>query len=115
MPDRTNDLRAQWIQIVSPKICRKLYRIPKVICAGDESTTGPSFGDSGGPLRCEDKLSGIVSVGRLEGGPTAYTSIRDLYPWIRRELSSFNGAPPMRPSCIQRQVVLAITIYMVTK
>ncbi|XP_017861284.1 PREDICTED: chymotrypsin-2-like [Drosophila arizonae] len=115
VPAPTNDLRAQWIQIVSPRICRKLYRIPKVICAGDASTTGPSYGDSGGPLKCDNELSGIVSVGRLVGGPTAYTSIRDFYPWIRHELRNFNGAPPLRPSCIQRQIGLVITIYMVTK
>ncbi|XP_030241732.1 trypsin 5G1-like [Drosophila navojoa] len=114
IPHNTNDLRALWIQIVSDEVCSRLYGIPKVICAGDASTTGPSFGDSGGPLRCENQLSGIVSVGKETGGPTAYSSIRGFQSWIRSELDAFSGALPLRPSCIQRQVVLLIVFYMVT-
>ncbi|XP_023165367.2 cationic trypsin-like isoform X1 [Drosophila hydei] len=106
-------LRAAFVPIIRADTCYMLYNIPGTVCAGYTTTTGPSFGDSGGPLRCGNKLTGIVSVGRAAGGPSAYSSMRYHANWINKQSNSlYNGILSLRSFCIQREVILAFIIYV---
>lgn len=116
----TNALQAAWIPIGNPEHCTELYKSTDVICAGFTSMVGSSSckGDSGGPLRCDNKLAGIVSRGIHCGTrhrPSAYTSIRYHARWIQQQSQSFNGVLPLRSTCIQGQVGLAFIIYVTTR
>ncbi|XP_023165363.2 trypsin-like [Drosophila hydei] len=116
----TNALQAAWIPIGNPEHCTELYKSTDVICAGFTSMVGSSSckGDSGGPLRCDNELAGIVSRGIHCGTrhrPSAYTSIRYHARWIQQQSQSFNGVLPLRSTCIQGQVGLAFIIYVTTR
>ncbi|XP_077292740.1 glandular kallikrein-3, submandibular-like [Arctopsyche grandis] len=59
-----------------------------IICAGNsEPGTDPCRGDSGGPLTCDDELTGLDSFGALSCGtstvPNGYTEVYHFINWIK--------------------------------
>ncbi|KAJ3617889.1 hypothetical protein MTP99_006974 [Tenebrio molitor] len=59
----------------------------KTICATTDGT-GTCYGDSGGPLLCNDELTGVVSFGYPcgTGVPDIYTDVYDFNDWIDSEI-----------------------------
>jgi len=51
------------------------------ICAYDEGKS-PCYGDSGGPLACDNTLTGIVSWGLDCDGPGVFTNVEHYVDWI---------------------------------
>lgn len=89
-----NILRAVNLPIVNQDYCNSQYggRItPQMICAGfQEGGKDTCFGDSGGPLTCqqngEKQLVGIVSFGRgcaRPNYPGVYVRLTAVRDWIQ--------------------------------
>lgn len=100
------------VKIENHKKCRKLYKLynkvtSKMICASYEDSPRDSCsGDSGGPLICNKKLSGIVSWGKgcaLPKFPGVYVSIPMYLEWIEqtlKEIKNENGTAKKRKRTI---------------
>lgn len=89
------------VRLFDPLECRLFLRkhfYEGILCAGDSLhyDEDPCRGDSGGPLICNDELTGIISwttgcgTDRL---PSLYTDVWHNREWIEKHLSraSFNG------------------------
>uniref|UniRef100_A0A8C3LBN8 Peptidase S1 domain-containing protein n=1 Tax=Chrysolophus pictus TaxID=9089 RepID=A0A8C3LBN8_CHRPC len=97
-------LREATVKIVDRKVCerkynknRKLNVTRNMLCAGEKtrfSKRDACKGDSGGPLICGGKYSGIVSFGEKCGigdKPGVYTRLTEKYiDWIKKTIS-LNG------------------------
>ncbi|KAM9262521.1 granzyme A [Morus bassanus] len=96
----SDTLREVNITVISRHICNnnKHYRnnpviTDNMICAGSKNGGKDScFGDSGGPLRCNNVMRGITSFGKANkcgtvDGPGVYTRLTKQYlRWIRKTI-----------------------------
>ncbi|NXC65666.1 GRAA protein, partial [Anhinga anhinga] len=95
----SDTLREVNITVISRQICndnkhygQKPPITNKMICAGSKNGRKDScFGDSGGPLRCNNVMRGITSFGKPEcgnpSGPGVYTRLTKEYlQWIRKTI-----------------------------
>ncbi|XP_054087056.1 anionic trypsin-2-like isoform X2 [Zeugodacus cucurbitae] len=81
-----------------------------MMCAGDENDyeRDACSGDSGGPLICDEKVTGIVSFGYgcgEPGYPGYYTNVTSYIDWIRK-----NGFSQLKPENLILLIVLQICI-----
>ncbi|KAM6392004.1 granzyme A-like [Rhynochetos jubatus] len=97
IPRFTSDtLREVNVTVISRQICndKEHYNnnpvlTENMICAGDKKGEKDScFGDSGGPLRCNNVMTGITAFGKSKcaapDGPGVYTRLTKPYiQWIR--------------------------------
>ncbi|NXT95116.1 GRAA protein, partial [Anhinga rufa] len=95
----SDTLREVNITVISRQICNdnNHYRnnpviTKNMICAGSKNGGKDScFGDSGGPLRCNNEMRGITSFGKSRcgtvRGPGIYTRLTKQYlQWIRKTI-----------------------------
>ncbi|NXV52558.1 GRAA protein, partial [Uria aalge] len=92
-------LRETTLKIIGRKRCESKYRkytkiTSNMLCAGGKtifSKADACKGDSGGPLICADRYSGIVSFGKRCGSrnvPGVYTRLTEEYiDWIKKTIS----------------------------
>ncbi|XP_054087057.1 trypsin-3-like [Zeugodacus cucurbitae] len=81
-----------------------------MMCAGDEDDyeRDSCSGDSGGPLICDEKVTGIVSFGYgcgEPGHPGYYTNVTSYIDWIRK-----NGFKKLKPENLILLIALQIFI-----
>ncbi|NXM66014.1 GRAA protein, partial [Serilophus lunatus] len=96
----SDTLREVNITVISREICNDKHHYngepvitKSMICAGAKNGKKDScFGDSGGPLRCNNVMRGITSFGKPNkcgsvDGPGVYTRLTKKYlQWIRRTI-----------------------------
>ncbi|XP_030241734.1 myeloblastin-like [Drosophila navojoa] len=105
--DNANCLQALWQRIMDKEMCFRIIHRPGVLCTDSGSPIGASYGDSGGPLRCNNKLAGVIFATNFRG-IALYVDVRAFVGWIEQRISS--GIMPLGSFCIGRHVVLAISI-----
>ena len=93
-PPSSNIFKIAVVQPVKPKKCEEEWKrayYPHLICT---NSTGDAVcrGDSGGPLICDNKLTGVVSFGKrcATGKPDAYTAISFYNDWIDSIINQSN-------------------------
>jgi secreted trypsin-like serine protease len=71
--------------------------VPSQFCAGTTEPNGPCILNRGGPLFCNDRVSGILSHGFSCGVtpnmPGVYTQIRMYIPWILQQFNRTDLTP----------------------
>ncbi|NXT56728.1 GRAA protein, partial [Pluvianellus socialis] len=95
-PESLSDtLREVNITVIKRQTCNKHYKNKPVItdnmiCAGKAGKEDSCPGDSGGPLICNNKMTGITSFGQkcaTVGAPGVYTRLTKQYlQWIRKTI-----------------------------
>ncbi|XP_032589179.1 mast cell protease 1-like isoform X2 [Drosophila mojavensis] len=110
-PHRASCLQSLWQRILDKRVCFKIANRYDLLCTNSGLPTGASRGDSGGPLRCNDKLAGVIAAGDLHG-LALYTDVRPFADWIEEQIR--NGIMPLGSFCIGKHVVLAISICVAT-
>ncbi|KAL7644216.1 UNVERIFIED_CONTAM: hypothetical protein RMT77_005042 [Armadillidium vulgare] len=84
------------VPVISEEICRKYYSNAQIadsmICAGvPEGGFDSCYGDSGGPLMCNEYAAGIVSWGfdcAQPEYPGVYTEVAFFVDWIEQNINS---------------------------
>ncbi|XP_028829784.1 granzyme K-like [Denticeps clupeoides] len=97
----SDTLQEAEVRVLARGVCNRLYQSDPVItedmlCAANEMTGGDAcWGDSGGPLRCNDKLVGLVSGGSGCGNPKkpgVYTRLSKRHlTWINHILKKHSN------------------------
>ncbi|XP_073833237.1 trypsin eta-like [Musca autumnalis] len=119
-----NNLLYSEVHSISYTNCDAAYgNIPlSMICAGDFSAggVGACYGDSGGPLICDDRQVGIVSWGVGCGqayNPGVYTNVSFYYDWIVEKNRTFdynlykNSSGNLKFSYIPFIIILSFLLF----
>lgn len=115
-----NELLAANVPIVGSISCRKMFPggmvYPEMICAGGSgSIKGACHGDSGGPLTCNNELTGVVSWGSKCGDPnraSVYTNVLEYKDWINGVSERSVAVSPSRSYVIAVFYSLLISISL---
>lgn len=84
-----NELQFATITIDPPNVCEKAFgnyfKYSQMVCAGQINKENAGCGDSGGPLNCNNYLTGVVSFGHEyydSKSPDVYSSVFYASDWI---------------------------------
>lgn len=113
-----NDLQFARIVVDPPTICGTIYGqyfLPVyMLCAGQSNRENAGCGDSGGPLCCNNELSGIVSFGRNYDDPRfpdVYSSVAFAFQWVNSTEETANGSMP-RATAFNYSVMMLNSVFL---